>query len=178
THGYVFPISPDLGVDPAGQVAYVVHHPTHFVLVLTQSMIREAPRAVVMLLGRNLSALNVLLPWALVALSGLTLALATVSSASAAAGRSFRIFALLIVSAAACATFAFLYVQNTAVGGPQVEAYQGRYLLPLLPFATLILPMASKLIPANEDLRRSIIGGLGSLATVSLTLFLAFRLWA
>ena len=84
----------------------------------------------------------------------------------------------MIVSTVACATFAFLYIQNTAVGAQRVEAYQGRYLIPLLPFVALVLPARIKLDPAKEELRRSIVVGLGGLATVCLTLFLAFRVWA
>jgi uncharacterized membrane protein len=177
-NAYVFPISPDLRVDPAGQISDVVRSPTNFLSVLFRSMILEAPRAVVMLLGRRLSALNVFLPWGLVAMSGLTLVLAIASSATKAARPAFRIFVSLVVLVAACATFAFLYVQNTAVGGARVEAYQGRYLLPLLPFVALMLRRSSKLGPANEDLRRAIVGALGSFASVSLTLFLALRVWA
>jgi uncharacterized membrane protein len=140
-------------------------------------MILDAPRAIVMMLGRRLSALNVFLPWALVAMSGITLVLAIVWSAGVAASRSFRIFALVIPSAVACATFSFLYIQNTAVGAQRVEAYQGRYLLPLIPFLTLSLPILSKLAVGNEEFRRSIIGALGGLTTIALVVFLALRTW-
>lgn len=177
-HEYVFPISPDLRVDPAGQIANVLHNPVNFLSVIVRSMILDAPRATVMMLGRRLSALNVFLPWAFVAMSGFTLVLAIVSSAGATATRSLRTFAIVIVSTVACATFAFLYIQNTAVGAQRVEAYQGRYLIPLLPFVALVLPARIKLDPAKEELRRSIVVGLGGLATVCLTLFLAFRVWA
>ena len=177
-HAYIFPISPDLRVDPAAQVANVIRHPANFLFVIARSMILDAPRAIVMMLGRRLSALNVFLPWVLVAMAGLTLGLAIVSSAGTVTTRSFRIFALMVVSAAACATFASLYIQNTAVGAQRVEAYQGRYLLPLLPFATLTFLVRNKLDSAKEETRRSIIGGLGTLSTMCVTLFLAFRAWA
>jgi uncharacterized membrane protein len=177
-HAYIFSISLDPQVDPARQMANVIRDPANFLSVLMRSMILEAPRAIVMLLGRRLSALNVFFPWALVAMSGVTLVLAIVWSAGVAASRSFRRFALMILFAAACATFAFLYIQSTMVGAQRVQAYQGRYLLPLLPFVTLILPRSSKLAPMNEELRRPIIAALGCLATIFLTLFLALRTWA
>ena len=173
---YVFPISQDLKVDPEGQLVYIRGHPVAFALTIGKSMIVQAPFAAITLIGRKLSDLRVLLPWAVVAMSAVTLAAGAITSGSRRVRLPLHLFAFVIVAGCAAATFLFLYVQNSAVGSTRVEAYQGRYLIPLLPFLAFVVPPVRPL----ESIRiaaRSWVGFGGTLATISVALFLTVRTW-
>jgi uncharacterized membrane protein len=176
-HADVFPISLDLRVDPPGQVAFVRDHPIAFFDVLLKSMILESPHVGSELIGSRLAAWNVFLPKQLFALSAITLALASLASGVNVPDLRVRFITMALLAAGASATFAFLYLQNSIVGGPEVIGYQGRYLLPLLPFIALVLPKLGDWRFVDDRRLRQFVAAGGCLATVSLVLFFSFRAW-
>lgn len=176
-HAFVFPISKDLRVDPAGQVAFVKQHPIEFLVVLAKSMIKQAPQIPVHLMGKYLSSWDVRTPRLLLKFCGVILAFSVLSSGSKRGGPLFRTFVALVIAAGATATFAFLYVQNSVVGGPQVQGYQGRYLIPLLPFLALVVPWIAWPRWMTELRMRLAVGLGGTLTVAVLTAGLALRTW-
>jgi uncharacterized membrane protein len=178
TYSYIYPISLHLDVDAVAQTAYIQAHPLYFLFVLLKSMIVGAPRAILLLIGWKLSSLSVLLPWSLIALSALTLALAVWRSGSdVPAAPWFRRVVLLVIMSGTCATFTFLYIQNSPVGAFRIHGYQGRYLIPLLPFCALVIPKKRAAnVPIDARSQHLVAAG-GILGTVSVILFLALRSW-
>jgi uncharacterized membrane protein len=178
TYSYIYPISLHLDVDAVAQTAYIQAHPLYFLFVLLKSMIVGAPRAILLLIGWKLSSLSVLLPWSLIALSALTLALAVWRSGiDAPAAPWFRRVVLLVIMSGTCATFTFLYIQNSPVGAFRIHGYQGRYLIPLLPFCALVIPKKLATIVPTDARSQHLLGAGGVLGTVAVTLFLALRSW-
>jgi uncharacterized membrane protein len=179
THPYVFPISPDPNVDVFRQMAHIRAHPFYFVAVICRSMLGDAPIAALTLIGWKLTSSAVVLPWAILAFSGSTLLLALATSGfRTSLALQFRLFMLLVIAVSAFTTFAFLYLQNTPVGVIAVHGYQGRYLLPLLPFAALFIPRLITTSSAGEGRVQPllVLGGVSGAMTT--TLFLALRIWS
>ncbi|RYD25888.1 MAG: DUF2142 domain-containing protein [Lysobacteraceae bacterium] len=175
--GYVFPISPDLRVDPKGQIAFVLGHPIRFIVAIVNSIVLETPNNLKTIIGRKLSDQKVLLPWIIVLVSAATLALAAATAGTRMTKIPIRIATFLLVAACAGATFAFLYIQNSPVGGLRVDGYQGRYLIPLIPFVALLLPPPASWLPVNRATSRRAVALGGSAVTISLAIFLAARTW-
>jgi uncharacterized membrane protein len=176
-HSYVFSISPNPLVDIPGQIAFLLGHPIHALRGLLLSMVLETPHAVVQLVGWKLSAFTVPLPFILVALPMLALSVAFAIGGSPEPRPPLRLFALLVVLACTSTTFLFLYIQNTPVGDGRVAGYQGRYLLPILPFLALVIPRWASLGPRRETYLRALAVVGDALTVVALTLFLALRTW-
>jgi uncharacterized membrane protein len=175
---YVYPISQNPRVNPAAQIAYVRSHPVSFVITLIKSMILQLPYVWVTMIGRKLSDLKVLLPWVLVVLSSVVLLTGAAVSGRPNTKILLRGSIFLILAASATATFAFLYLQNSAVGVPWVEGYQGRYLIPLLPFAAFLVPPIERLQTTTANWFTQIAGVSGALAIVLLVVFLGVRTWS
>ena len=176
-HNYVFPINPDLRVNPAGQIAQIKDHPFGFSTVLARSLISEAPRGGLMLIGARLSAMSVHTPKVLVIFSGLVLILATLTSGNEDSSFRLRMFVLALIVIGACAPFPLLYIQNTIVAAPRVDGYQARYFIPVLPYFALVLPAFDVRRLIEEARLRLAVGLGGTLAMIGLTSFLALRTW-
>jgi len=175
--GYVFPISPDPRVDVAGQLAFLQAHPLGVAGVIATSMVREIPNSFATLVGWKLSGNSVMLPFPLLAVSAVSLVVALVVGGSGELRGKRRLVVGLLVLASAASTFLLLYIQNSRVGGAHVDAYQGRYLLPVLPFVTLLIPPLDPGGVARGPALRVLVVGCSCCVAVALLLFLALRSW-
>ncbi|MBI0477245.1 DUF2142 domain-containing protein [Sphingomonas sp. MA1305] len=174
---FVFPISMDLRVDPPSQVAFIRHNPITFSEVIVRSIISRAHELPMRVAGSLLCAQDVLPPESLLLFALLVAAFAMVYSGSRYPNMVLRIIALIIICAGGAATFVFLYIQNSAAGGAEVEGYQGRYLIPLLPVLALVVPPIPRPEGMTEIRMRQIVGLGGSVSVLALAAFLTLRAW-
>ena len=175
-HDYVFPISPDMRVNPILQLAYIKGHPFDFVAALVRSIGHQGTSLVTTMVGKELSDRSIILPRPVVYFAIGLLGVSLLRSGAGFRRLPPRALSLLIVLGCATATFAFLYIQNSPVGHSFVEGYQGRYLLPLVPFLAFGMPALSRRL-APSLVGNSIMAAGGALSTVSLALFLTLRSW-
>ena len=177
TESYVFPISHDSRVEIAGQIAFLRAHPVGTLSVLVKSMTEEAPLGLFELVGWKLSGYNVVLPLALLAVPTLSLIAAVALGGSDEPRAALRVFVMILVLASASSTFLFLYIQNSGVGSNRVQGYQGRYFLPILPFAGLVIPAWNSNGTRLARAVRALMIGSSCLTVAALALFLALRPW-
>jgi hypothetical protein len=140
-------------------------------------MALEAPQALLMLVGWKLSGNSVLLPLPLLLPALLSLAVALAIGGSDRPRRALRAFVALVMLAAAISTFLFLYIQANKVGSGRVRLYQGRYLLPILPFAALVVPRLSLGGARGTRILRRAVIVISTAGCPALALFLALRTW-
>ncbi|WP_242182616.1 DUF2142 domain-containing protein [Sphingomonas sp. CARO-RG-8B-R24-01] len=174
---YVFPISQDPDVIPKMQIAFIRHHPLATLAVMGKSMFHVAPYALKTMLGNSLSDLKVHVPFWYLLASMVALASAVLSFGAYRLPMLFRAFVGIVVTGCATATFLFLYIQNSPVAGVDVAGYQGRYLLPILPFVALIIPYNRVSIMVAEPPARALTAVCGVVSVWAITVFLALRTW-
>jgi hypothetical protein len=127
-------------VDPQRQERYMLHHPWSFVRAMGRTLSFYGPH----LLRETVAQIPLfLLPVAIVIVGWvLIVARAAVPEPRAAPVLGWRSRAVLV--GIAVVTFvslmALAYIGWNAVGSPRVEAFQGRYFLPLLPLLLLAVP--------------------------------------
>lgn len=174
-HAYVFPVNKNLQMDIPGQIAFLRQHPLDGARNLLMSMAAQAPQLLFELVGRERISHWLKLPWRLVLPPTLALLTAFAISGTAETRLPQRLAVLLLVAASISATFLFLYLQDTVVGAARVNGYQGRYLLPIIPFLTLALPRWTPFGQRGNELLRMLVIAANSLFAVVVTLFLWLR---
>ena len=176
-HSLVFPINLDIRVDPEKQLLFISHNLFSFIVIIVKSAIYQLPQSVSTLLGSRLSDLSVSTPHWLIMLSGLLLIISTVRSGRSGVYGLWRLPIGLILLTCMLLPFVFLYIQNTPVGATSVEGYQGRYMLPILPFLALMIPLY-KTNKFKLEIYISQGSAFGSVASMAiLAIFLLFRTW-
>ncbi|GBQ62747.1 hypothetical protein AA103196_0394 [Ameyamaea chiangmaiensis NBRC 103196] len=137
---------PDSGVSDAGQMHWVLTHPTA-IPALAFHTLRQTLHARVLEFIGVLGWLDTPLPKGFYRLSygviAAALALSCVALRERTALRPTRLCMVLTLGTMALASgsvFLSLYVIWTKVGGPVVEGVQGRYFLPIAPFLALVFP--------------------------------------
>lgn len=176
-HAYVFPQTPNPYVDIPGQTAFLREHPVAGARNLLVSMATQAPKLLIQLGGRQISSHPMQLPWLLIVPPVLALVAALAVSGTRQTPRLLRLFVLLVLAACTSATFLFLYLQDTPVGAAQVRGYQGRYLLPIIPFLALALPPWNPLGMRENGRIRAIVIGLDAVIAIATVSYLWLHPW-
>jgi hypothetical protein len=134
-------------VDPDAQLAGMLAAPVDYLAVLARTLV-SAPFLAQLVLGPiAIIGPGVALAPGLFAV--LVLALAGIAAAPApATARGLRRVAAGITLATLGLILTLLYLQWTRVGGPVVDGFQGRYLLPLAPLLLALLPAGGARMPA------------------------------
>ena len=130
-------------VDPRGQVVYILGQPLRVLPLLGNTLLLSGHRLTIELVG-NLGWLDTLLPFPLIHVSWLLLAVALVVSTGDPRGtkgdsiHNLGAAALLVLLLSAI--FGALYLFWSPVGARMVEGLQGRYFLPLYWLGWLSIP--------------------------------------
>ena len=140
--GKVFTIDAHDGVvDVSQQLMNVSARPVSFLVAFTKMIMGGAPTFLAQMVGRKLGWLNILLPVTTVLLALTTLLASYIFRGGLAVfSKSLGSFVAFLIAGSIFATSLLLYLQFTPVGKPTIDGFQGRYLIPLLPFVSLILP--------------------------------------
>ncbi len=157
------------GADSFAQLRFLLAHPLAFGAAIANTVAADAGRWGMDLVG-SLGHLDVELPAGASALGLAALA----ASASLDAGRTRLAARLAGLGAAAASAFALLalaYVGWAAVGADFIPAFQPRYLLPLLPFALVLVPplpgAAARVLSGATALTLALVLALAALAMVA-----------
>ncbi len=132
------------GIDPAGQIAWLLRHPALLyqvpIVVLVHQWADGLPyaRQFIGVLG----SLDVALPGAYIGAAWGAIGLALMQAQGAALSMRGRLSVLGAILASGAALFAVQYLTWTEIGSHLVEGVQGRYFLPLALFGPLVLPRA------------------------------------
>jgi Predicted membrane protein (DUF2142) len=151
------------GADPVAQLRHMAAHPIAFLLAAAAAIQALLPAWLDGLVG-NLGHFDVEIPVAATAL-GLS---AVVASATLGHGRLPRGgagFLLAAFAATLLTVLAMAYLGWSAVGSHTIQGVQGRYFLPLLPFALAGLPRAPA--GAQRPLAGAVVAALVAVLTVS-----------
>ena len=137
--------------DSTAQLAYLLAHPFAVPTIALDTLRAHAIEYAIMFVGA-LGSLDVLLPKLYYVVAGLILAAALIADLTGppATSAGARGLLLLVLLVAAALIFASQYLIWTAVGATVIEGVQGRYFLPLLPAAALLI---GGLLPPAPRLR-------------------------
>lgn len=139
------------GADPAAQLRQVLLHPFDFLAAVGRTIGAALPAWVEGLVG-DLGHLDVQLPLAATALGVAVLVVsAGLDRERVEISRSARLGLLAAFGATSLLLLVLAYLGWTAVGSPVIQGVQGRYFLPMLPFALAslpVLPRTAGLVPA------------------------------
>ena len=131
--------------DMAAQLAVLVHRPGLIATLPVRAMIAGWDNYLRSMIG-VLGLLNIVLPdwsyhvweWALAAAAAAELLRSRAEPRSVRGGGALVIG--LAIVASVFATFMAQYLSWTSVGAAMIDGVQGRYFLPLIPFAALVVP--------------------------------------
>ena len=131
-------------VDQHRQRQYVLHHPWTFLHVIVRTVTHYGSD----LLRETTAQLPYYtVPVAIVVAAFGLVAMATAipeTARSTVLGGYSRAFLIAIALTTFCALMLLAYLGWNAVGSPRVEAFQGRYLVPLIPLFLLALPTPAR----------------------------------
>jgi hypothetical protein len=128
------------GADLAGQLRHALAHPEGFLAAAAGTVAALWPAWLEGLVG-NLGHFDVAIPAAATAL-GLAALAASATLERSPLRPAARLWLLAAFAAAALAVLAMAYLGWTPVGSRVIQGVQGRYFLPMLPFALAALPAA------------------------------------
>jgi uncharacterized membrane protein len=122
------------GVNTAGQLNYVLHHPFHFIGILENTLTNNAANTFNQMIGANLGWLNVNVAQIVTLVFTILLFYEWFHPQKGLklSGRTNFIL-ILIFALTFLAVYASLYLQWTPVGEDTIIGVQGRYFLPVLP---------------------------------------------
>jgi uncharacterized membrane protein len=159
-------------VDPHKQETLMVHHPWGFLHTIERTLVSSWHSFLHDVVAQ--APLVSLPPWVVVAGVVILAAGAVVPLAASQTVLRWRGRALLL--ATALATFvglmALAYAGWNAVGAPLISAFQGRYLVPLVPLLLVTLPVWKRDLGAVVRVRLEVL-----LAAASTLLLIAVELW-
>jgi uncharacterized membrane protein len=181
SHSYVAPNFPNpthdpfaayTHVDPQRQEHLVAHHPLRFLHTIERTLSLHWHNFLHD--GIAQTPLNPVPPWVVVIGVVIVLAAAIVPLAEPPSLLRWRARAFVV--AIALLTFAALmvlaYAGWNAVGAPSITAFQGRYLVPLLPLALVVLPARTRARSADGRARVELL-----LTAASTVLLVAVFFW-
>jgi hypothetical protein len=151
------------GADLAGQLRYVLAHPLAFLAAASGTTAALLPAWLEGLVG-NLGHFDVEIPAAATALGlAAVVASATLERSPLPLWRRLLLPATFAVTA--LAVLAMAYLGWTQVGSDRIHGVQGRYFLPMLPFALAALPAVPP--GAQRGLRAGVVGALVAVLAIS-----------
>jgi uncharacterized membrane protein len=127
-------------VDSAAQLAYLLDHPLQIPTIALDTLRAHAIEYAIMFIGA-LGSLDTLLPKPYYAAAALILLAALIADLAGPPAADARARGLLLVVLLASTALIFVsqYLIWTAVGATVIEGAQGRYFLPLVPAAALLI---------------------------------------
>jgi uncharacterized membrane protein len=143
--GYAGPLGPFTvytHVDPGRQERFVAHHPLSFVKAIARTLAhfgRDLARQTVAQVPRTLPV-AVAVAALMVLVVGILIPDPEASNGGSALSWRGRLLLLGIAGATFVTLMLLAYTGWNAVGAPRIDAFQGRYLLPLVPLVLLALP--------------------------------------
>ena len=153
------------GADLAGQLRHTLAHPFAFLAAVAGTTAALLPAWLEGLVG-NLGHFDVEIPAAATALG-----LAAVAASAALERNALPLPARLLLLASffvtTLAVFAMAYLGWTPVGSDKIQGVQGRYFLPLLPFALAAVPAAPPAI--RRGLRVAVVAALVAVLAIAAT---------
>jgi uncharacterized membrane protein len=151
------------GADLAGQLRHVLGHPLAFLAAAAGTTAALLPAWLEGMVG-NLGHFDVEIPAAATAL-GLAAVAASATLERSPLPRSGRLLLPATFLVCALAVLAMAYLGWTPVGSDRIQGVQGRYFLPLLPFALAALPAVP---PATRRaLRATVVAALVAVLAIS-----------
>ncbi|MCU1349089.1 MAG: Protein of unknown function rane [Acidobacteria bacterium] len=128
-------------IDPGEQLRCILAAPLRFVRLLTHDLTSNGTRYIAEMIGR-LGWINVFLPSAVTALEVVLLAAVGLTAAPALDWKR-RVTAFAIVIGTVVGIVTSQYLTWTVICSDRIDGVQGRYFLPLLPLALMILSLPS-----------------------------------
>jgi hypothetical protein len=151
------------GADLAGQLRHVLGHPLAFLAAAAGTTAALLPAWLEGMVG-NLGHFDVEIPAAATAL-GLAAVAASATLERSPLPRSGRLLLPATFLVCALAVLAMAYLGWTPVGSDRIQGVQGRYFLPILPFALAALPAVP---PATRRaLRAAVVAALVAVLAIS-----------
>jgi uncharacterized membrane protein len=171
-HDEVFPIGTHQGVvDPHRQLRWVLHHPGGFLVAVAGSFGPPALNMLRDLVSPNIGWVHRPMPWPFIAMPYAVLFAAAALRRPGGLPRPLvRLAILAVLAACFLAVYFLLYLNFTPIGAARVDGVQGRYLIPLIAGAPLLVPglKLARGRPAFEALLLALIV-YGDVATLAAT---------
>ncbi len=170
--GYLIEFNP--GVNSGEQVKFVLTHPLHYLVTIFYSFIKLGFFYFSTGLSNSLGWLNINLPTIFTVFFGIFLIYTYLGEdrTKLPLKSSQKAFLSLIILACVLLICTSLYVQWTPVGAATIDGIQGRYFLPLIPIALLLIkPFASRHNALNDFYPLTFIISLNVVALSSFAIF-------
>jgi uncharacterized membrane protein len=150
TAGRYSRVRPEAGIDPAGQLRYVLAHPLHVAFVFARAIAVRAHVLLATFVG-ELGWLDTSLPFAAVIIAALLLiavGLTASRDAQDEPSRGARAWIAAVVILFCAGMFLLEYMAWMPVGAEDVAGTQGRHFIPITPLGFAALPVCARLKPS------------------------------